>query len=129
MAIYNEIPETYKYLIDHLNRLNVTYMHMADLSGVSGQEIPEGIFDELASKFEGAIIFNGGYGFDLPRAESRVSENNRYLVSMGVPFISNPDLIDRIAKGAPYNDVDQSTFYTPGEEGYLTYPTLDQANN
>lgn len=120
MAIYDEIPETYSYLVEQLNALNLVYLHMAGMS----KKIPEGFLEGLAAKFNGNVIFNGGYGFDLPRAEKVVSSSDRYLVSIGFPFIANPDLLERIRTGAAYNEADQNTLYTPGEEGYLTYPTL-----
>ncbi|NIJ45016.1 N-ethylmaleimide reductase [Wenyingzhuangia heitensis] len=124
MALYDEIPATFDYLIQELNTLDLAYLHLAALS----QNIPDGYLEGLAAKFNGNIIFNGGFGYDLPRAEKTVSENDRYLVSIGVPFIANPDLIARIEQGAKFNQPDQNTFYTPGEEGYLTYPTLAKAN-
>jgi 2,4-dienoyl-CoA reductase-like NADH-dependent reductase (Old Yellow Enzyme family) len=49
-------------------------------------------------------------------------------VSFGRPFISNPDLPTRIAKGAHWNpnvNVPQS-WYLPGKAGYVDYPTLEQ---
>jgi N-ethylmaleimide reductase len=42
-------------------------------------------------------------------------------------FIANPDLVKRIALGAPFNEGDTSSFYSGGAEGYVDYPTLDEA--
>ena len=120
MAIYDDIPKTYEYLIMQLNTLNLAYLHMAG----TGRNIPYGFFDLLAKKFNNNVIFNGGYGFNLPLAEKVVSSSDRYIISIGYPFIANPDLIERIRLGVEYNEADQNTLYTPGEDGYLTYPTL-----
>ena len=123
MAIYESISETYSYLIQQLNPLNLAYIHLVNIS----EEVPEGYLESLAKEYEGTVIFNGGLGYDLPRAEKLVSQSNKHLVSIGVPFISNPDLVKRITLGAPFNAPDQETFYTPGKEGYLTYPTLEES--
>ena len=47
------------------------------------------------------------------------------LVSFGVPFLANPDLVERFRADAPLNTPDQTIFYTPGEKGYTDYPTLN----
>ena len=47
-------------------------------------------------------------------------------ISFGRPFISNPDLVERIQTDAhinPNKGVPQ-TWYFPGEVGYTDYPTL-----
>ncbi|RKR15368.1 N-ethylmaleimide reductase [Maribacter vaceletii] len=123
MLIFDTMQETYTYLVEQLNSLDLAYLHMAGMSA----KIPEGYLQELGAKFNGTVIYNGGLGYDLERAEKIVSENEDSLVSIGFPFISNPDLIARITEGAELNEVDQNTMYTPGEEGYLTYPTLENA--
>ena len=47
-------------------------------------------------------------------------------VVYGTKFISNPDLPRRFKLGAPLNEPEQATFYTPGERGYTDYPTLGE---
>ena len=123
MLIYDELPETYHHLIEELNKLDLAYLHIANLS----KKAPEGFLEGLGAKFNNTVIFNGGYGYDLASAEKLVTENDRALVAIGVPFIANPDLINRIRQGAEFAQPDSNTFYTPGEEGYLTYPTLEEA--
>ncbi|MFT7381225.1 MAG: N-ethylmaleimide reductase, partial [Roseivirga sp.] len=44
------------------------------------------------------------------------------LVAFGVPFIANPDLVTRMKKDLALSNPDQSTFYTPGVQGYSDYP-------
>jgi len=41
-----------------------------------------------------------------------------------VPFIANPDLVERFRMDAPLNVSDQSTFYGGTEKGYIDYPAL-----
>lgn len=43
-------------------------------------------------------------------------------VSYGRPFISNPDLVERIRDGKAWAESNMPTWYTPGPEGYTDYP-------
>jgi len=43
------------------------------------------------------------------------------LIAFGRPFISNPDLVERLRQGVPLNPPDMATFYTPGPVGYTDY--------
>ncbi|PKA84015.1 N-ethylmaleimide reductase [Ulvibacter sp. MAR_2010_11] len=122
MVFYMEIYQTYNYLVERLNSLNLSYLHLAKMSDA----VPDEYLEELATTFNGVVIFNGGYGYNLSKAEKILLKNDRYLVSIGSPFVSNPDLIKRIELEAELNEVDVNTLYTLGEEGYITYPTLEQ---
>ena len=51
-------------------------------------------------------------------------ENKADLIAFGKPFISNPDLVERLKLGAPLNDFDKATFYGGGAKGYTDYPAL-----
>ena len=46
-------------------------------------------------------------------------------VTFGKPFISNPDLVERIRRGVEWARWDENTFYTPGPKGYTDYPHLE----
>ena len=43
-------------------------------------------------------------------------------VSFGRNFIANPDLVERWQNGLPLATFDLAKLYTPGAEGYSTYP-------
>ena len=49
------------------------------------------------------------------------------LIAFGRPFISNPDLPERLRRGGPFTPPDPATFYGGGAEGYTDWPTLDSA--
>jgi N-ethylmaleimide reductase len=44
-------------------------------------------------------------------------------VAIGRPFISNPDLVDRLRDNLPWAAPQKETFYGGGAEGYTDYPT------
>ena len=46
------------------------------------------------------------------------------MVSLGQPFIANPDLVQRFKTDAGLNTPDPDTFYGGDEKGYTDYPTL-----
>ena len=62
----------------------------------------------------------------MARAEAELEAGKGELVAFGRPFISNPDLVKRIALGAELAQPDFGTFYTPGEKGYIDYPILEE---
>ena len=46
------------------------------------------------------------------------------MVAFGRPYIANPDLVERIASGAPLAEFDWETVYAAGPRGYSDYPKL-----
>ena len=77
---------------------------------------------QARSWFKGPLAVNGG--FTKERGEEVISEGLADLVAIGVPFISNPDLVERFKRDAPLNQPDMGTFYGGNEKGYTDYPTL-----
>lgn len=75
--------------------------------------------------YSGKIIVNSDY--DWADARQRICDGHADGVSIGRLFISNPDLVKRLAVDAPLNEGDAATFYSGGARGYVDYPTLEQA--
>jgi 2,4-dienoyl-CoA reductase-like NADH-dependent reductase (Old Yellow Enzyme family) len=46
-----------------------------------------------------------------------------------VPFLANPDLVERYRTGAPLNAPDFATFYSAGPKGYTDYPALAEVSH
>jgi N-ethylmaleimide reductase len=68
---------------------------------------------------------NNGYDFEL--ANKALAAGSADLIAFGKPFISNPDLVERLRRGAPLNEWDKATFYGGGAKGYTDYPALETA--
>ena len=68
------------------------------------------------------IIAAGGY--DGESAAALIAAGGADAAAFGKAYIANPDLVDRIRRGAPLANPDESTFYTPGEKGYTDYPVM-----
>lgn len=75
--------------------------------------------------YSGRIVLNSDY--NGPSGRARLAEGIADAISFGRPFISNPDLVDRIWMGAPFSPGDVDTFYEGGAKGYVDYPTIDEA--
>ncbi|MEO0030623.1 MAG: hypothetical protein RIS94_381 [Pseudomonadota bacterium] len=78
----------------------------------------------IRSIYTGPLVLNSDYTPEGAAAD--VASGRADAISFGRPFISNPDLVERIRTGAhlnPNRGVPQ-TWYFPGEEGYTDYPTL-----
>jgi 2,4-dienoyl-CoA reductase-like NADH-dependent reductase (Old Yellow Enzyme family) len=75
--------------------------------------------------YSGKILLNSDY--DGPSARERLAEGIADGISFGRPFISNPDLVRRIAIGVPLSAGDGGTFYEGGASGYTDYPTIEEA--
>ena len=61
---------------------------------------------------------------DLP---NRIAEGLADMVAFGRPYIANPDMVERLATGAPLAEVDWTTVYASGPRGYSDYPAIRQA--
>jgi N-ethylmaleimide reductase len=80
---------------------------------------------DLRRRFGGPYIGNNGYTREL--AIESIAAGRVDAVAFGVPFLANPDLVERLRLDAPLNAPDQATFYGGGEHGYVDYPFLDTA--
>ncbi|TCD04107.1 alkene reductase [Erythrobacteraceae bacterium CFH 75059] len=79
----------------------------------------------IRSLYKGCLVLNSDY--DAARAAADIDAGRCDAVAFGRPFISNPDLPERIRRGAPWaenRNVPQS-WYFPGAEGYTDYPALE----
>jgi len=122
MPAYNEVDETYTYLAEKLNELEILYIHVLDHStGNNSPEITK-VKDLIRSRFQNILIFCGG--FNGEKAENELKKGIADLIAFGVPFLCNPDLVKRMETGAALNQPDFSTLYSPGAKGYTDYPFL-----
>jgi N-ethylmaleimide reductase len=95
---------------------------LVDHSAIGAPAVPQSIKDAFRKAFKGTLILSGGY--DAARAEADLKAGKADLIAVGRPFLANPDLVERWKKGAPVNEPDPTTFYTPGPKGYTDYPAL-----
>jgi len=123
---YDGIAEQYIELSRELGRLGLLYLHTVDHSAMGAPKPEPATIAAMCREFRAAggraVILSGGY--DRERAEADLQSGAADLIAFGRPFLSNPDLVDRLKAGSPLAEPDQATFYTHGPTGYTDYPVF-----
>ncbi|GAB4065151.1 alkene reductase [Ancylobacter sonchi] len=111
---------TYGYLARELGKLNLAYLHCVEgqTRGPNGAAAFD--FRALHAAFGGRYIANNSY--DRQLAIDAIASGHADMIAFGRPFISNPDLVERLRSDAPLSDADRTTFYGGGAKGYTDYP-------
>lgn len=120
--------EQFSHVARQLDGFGLAYLHVMDGLGFGFHELGEPMtLAEFRELFRGPLMGNCGYTRES--AENAVAAGQADLVAIGRPYLSNPDLVERFAAGAPLNpESDPSTWYAPsGAEGYTDFPTLEKA--
>lgn len=121
MTIDEETIPTFDYLINKLNEYELAYVHLSEpFTDVSNVEFAEpNIADRYRKIYKGTLMINKG--FTAKSGNEIVSNNGADLVAFGVPFIANPDLVERMRNHHPLAVADRKKYYTTGAEGYTDY--------
>lgn len=109
---------TFTHAATLLRGFNLAYLHILEGDMISGERKLD--YGQLRDAFAGVYMANCGY--DLARAQAAIRSGAADMVSFGVLYIANPDLVERFASGAPLNSPDPATFYGGDEHGYTDYP-------
>lgn len=120
----DKTPEsTYLAVASLLQQLNVGYIHIAEADWEDAPVMPIGFKEALRMIFKGTIIYSGKY--DLFKAQQAIQNKWADLIGFGRPFIANPDLPLRLAKGLPLNIPHKDYFFGGNQIGYTDYKTID----
>lgn len=112
-----------------LDERSIAYLHLVE--GVAPglpQSPPQGAAPLMAvirNAFRRPLIVNGGYTRET--ASEVVASGAADMVAFAALFIANPDLPERLYRQAPFNKPDPTSFHSGGAQGYIDYPTLDEA--
>jgi N-ethylmaleimide reductase len=122
----------FAHVIGELGRRRLAYLHLieprsseASSTGETNNAAPNAAA-LFRARFPGPII--GAGAFSPETAVSALGHGLADAVSFGRLFIANPDLPERIRRGAALNQYDRATFYGGGAEGYIDYSTLSAAD-
>jgi 2,4-dienoyl-CoA reductase-like NADH-dependent reductase (Old Yellow Enzyme family) len=110
-----------------LHELGVPWIELREPShATSGGAIPTpAVSPAMRALYSGKILINSDN--DWRDAEERIAQGHADAVSIGRPFIANPDLVERIALGSMLSTGDSASYYSGGADGYIDYPTLAEA--
>lgn len=108
------------YVAEELGKRNIAFIftreYLAD----------DSITPEIKKRFKGPVI--GNEKLNISSAEELLASHAVDAVSFGKAYISNPDLVERIAAGAELNELSMQTIYAEGALGYTDYPFLNKNN-
>jgi N-ethylmaleimide reductase len=130
--------QTFTTLAELLSPLGLAYLHVVEtppghMLSPKGQTTT--ITPVIRAAYAGKLIACGAY--TQRRATEALNNGLADAIAFGIPFIANPDLVERFKQNAPLNKADISTFYTDTpcidwttegwDKGYLDYPVLATA--
>jgi N-ethylmaleimide reductase len=110
------------YLVQRLSERRLAYIHIVEGATQGERDFAPFDYGALRRSFSGAYIANNGYTREL--AIETLGEGRADLVAFGRPFISNPDLVERLRLGAALAPLDRATLFGGGTHGYTDYPAL-----
>jgi N-ethylmaleimide reductase len=123
MTIDEETLPTFDYLINEFNRYDLAYLHLSepftDVTEVPYSE-PE-IARRYRKIYRGNLMINNGFSYKT--GNKIIDDGIADLVAFGVPFIANPDLVNRMKAGTPLAEPNRKKYYTDGSDGYTDYPS------
>lgn len=118
----------FNYFLEQLAPLNLAFIHVIEGAAGGARDVAPFDYAALRSRFKsgnvnGAWIVNNGYTRAM--AMNAIAVGTADMVAFGRPFISNPDLVNRLRLNAPLAAVNIDTLYGGGKAGYTDYPILD----
>ncbi len=116
----------FSFACDRLSDLGIAYIHLMEPPKGSEAEAPMRDVVRSPRPFVGTkLIANGG--LDLEIAQSLIIEVVSDLVSFGVPYIANPDLVTRLKNSWPLAEASHDQWYGEGPGGYTDFPVYEAA--
>jgi N-ethylmaleimide reductase len=117
----------FNHFMDRLNPLHLAFIHVIEGATGGARDLVTFDFPALRLRFkrnheDGAWIVNNGYTRQM--AISAIASGAADMVAFGRPFISNPDLVNRLRFDEPLTAVDATTLYGGGAVGYTDYPAF-----
>lgn len=112
---------TFMGLARVLDPLALAYLHVVEPISLDA-DVPR-LVPRIRDAFHGPIMVAGGH--DRASGDAILATGYVDLVAFGVPFLANPDLVERFRLGAPLNSADRSTYYNGDHRGYTDYPEYE----
>lgn len=116
--------KTYTAAASLLNKHNIVYLHIAEVDWDDAPDTPISFKQALREVYQGVLIYAGRYNGD--KALHAIDSGLADMIGFGRPFVSNPDLPERIEKGYPLAEHDPSTLFGGAEKGLIDYPTYSK---
>lgn len=121
---YDEIEATYQYLAKELSKRNLAYLHLMDQQSKGSHALPEGFLERFRTWYDGTIILAGS--MNREKSESLINAGTIDIAGFGEPFISNPDLVERLENNWELTQPDRNLHYGLGNHGYTDWKTYKE---
>ncbi|MCQ4287972.1 alkene reductase [Pseudomonas stutzeri] len=108
--------ETFGYVARELGKRGIAFICTREKAG------EDSLGPQLKQIFGGVYIANER--FTGEQANAWLADGKADAVAFGIPYIANPDLVERLRQDAPLNEPKPELFYAQGAEGYTDYPSL-----
>lgn len=113
----------FNYVAEQLNQFNLAYLHAVEGGIHGGGKADAFDFEQMRKLYKGAYMANLSY--DKVRGNAAIASGHADVIAYGVPFIANPDLVERYKTDAALNEADSKSFYGGTEKGYNDYSFLN----
>src|SRR3546814_612164 len=102
-----------------LDRIGIAFLELREQGpdGTFGRSDQPKVSPQIRSVFRGPLVLNQDYG--LESTQAAIASGAADAVSFGRPFISNPNLVDRLRAPAPPTPDDAPNWYPQGRGSYI----------
>lgn len=115
----------FNHVAEQLAPLKLAFVHVIEGSTGGPRDVAPFDYAALRERAKAPWMVNNGY--DRQMAVDAVASGAADVVAFGRPYISNPDLVERLKRGAPFAPLNRDTLYGGGAQGYTDYPALEAA--
>lgn len=117
----DEVREQYLHLVGELAKLDLVYLHLHH----GGDDV---LLEEIRKAWPNTLLVLR-YGRTREQIAGEINAGLADIAPLGQFALANPDVVERLKTGAPFNEADPATFYGGDETGYTDYPTLDESDD
>lgn len=112
-----EGPALYRHLVRALDEIGLAYLHLMHLGD-------ETLLADLRAAWHQTLIVNRP---GRARAEigQDIAAGRADLEAYGQFVLANPDFVERLRAGTPFNAADRASYFGGTAHGYTDYPRLD----
>jgi 2,4-dienoyl-CoA reductase-like NADH-dependent reductase (Old Yellow Enzyme family) len=109
-----------------LDRIGIAFLELREIGrhGTFGTTEQPKVSPVVRPVFSRPLVLNQDYRLDSAQAD--IASGLADAIAFGRPFISNPDLVERLRTEAPLTPDDVATWYSQGPQGYVDYPTVGE---
>jgi len=118
--------ELFSLALENMRERKLGFVHIMDGLGFGFHNKSEPFTLAMARKIvDHDMSIIGNVGYTKETAQDAVDAGDADMISFGRPFLSNPDLVERMENGWPLNpDATHQVYYDHrlGPKGYIDFP-------